>query len=174
MKFFFLTIILSMTFSVFAFEPLYYSIDKLEISKEKRSEKDLVVIDLTDIHDFEDIEDNVKIRNNTKTLIEKVSIYATGDFIAKQSTQSFIVTNNFAWVNSEANISGVDKIEGLFLLGNIKDIKPGKVKWWRTKLEDKMLGQFRFIIIDIEKPRELNWKITDVKESFDDLLITIE
>ena len=73
-------------------------------------------------------------------------------------------------------ISAIDDVKRLVLLGYAKDIKPGQLRWWSTRHGDNdgILGQFRFIILNVEKPEGLQYKITEIKESFSDLMITIE
>ncbi len=157
--------------SAFAFEPWYYSIDKGTVSKKQTSPSDLLAIDLADLEDCEDIQDNVKIRNNTKTKIDKIAIYGTGDF---QGRNGYI--DNPAFGPNVRGISAIDDVKRLVLLGYAKDIKPGKLRWWSTRhgYNDGILGQFRFIILNVEKPEGLQYKITEIKESFSDLMITIE
>ncbi|MBR3543902.1 MAG: hypothetical protein IKN82_09435 [Treponema sp.] len=164
MKQFFVIIFLLCSLPLFAFEPLYYSLEKHAISKTKNSNSDLYTIDVSDLDDCEDIEENVKIRNKTNHTIEKISIYTTGESVSKRSDSSSFSTK----------VTGVDEFGGLVLLGTVKKIAPGKLRWWRTRFDDEILTGVRFIILSVDKPEGLEFKISEAKESFSDLMITIE
>lgn len=155
-------------FSIFSFDPLYYSIESKKVSDKRISESDLYVIDTLELDDGEDIEDYVKVCNKTSTEIQKITIYATGDYLLIDKEFDF-----WSWSGTKSKVVGQKEIDGLMFLGTILNVAPGKTKSWNSKLDDGALKAFRYIVIEVNKPEEFQFKIINAKQETDDLIITI-
>ena len=167
-KIFFVLVQIFLTFLVFSFEPLYYSNETHKISNNRNDESDLYVIDTLELEDGEDIEDCVKIYNKTSTEIQKISVYAVGEYLLTDEVFDF-----WSWNGKKQKIVGQQQIDGLMFLGVIINIKPNSIKEWNSKLKDGSLRAFHYIAIEVNKPEDFQFKILDAKEKTDDLFIVI-
>ncbi len=121
--------------------------------------------DLTDVNDYEDIEDNLVLKNKTSSKIYSVVIYGIKD---KNCPGDFVLSD-FCKKNDDGSYSFNKKTEKI---ATIRGLGAGKQE--KISMDEMLLQSYRYYIIYVEEPSDFIFSIADIRESHEDLHITLE
>lgn len=121
--------------------------------------------DLTDVKDYQDIEDNLVLINKTSSKIYSVVIYGVKD---KNCSGNFVLSD-FCKKNEDGTYSFNNKAEKI---ATIRGLGAGKRE--KISMDELLLQCYRYYIVYVEDPSDFVFSISDIRESHEDMYITLE
>lgn len=121
--------------------------------------------EITDVKDYEDIEDNIILANKTSSKIYEASIYG----IKERDCPDGFSLSDFAQENDDGSYKISPKAEKIATFRGVKEGKSAKIP-----IDRKAFKHYQYFIVYVSEPEEFKFAITEMKERRSDLYISLE
>ena len=121
--------------------------------------------EITDVNDYEDIEDNIILANKTSSKIFEASVYG----VKERDCPDGFLLSDFVQENDDGVYKISQKAEKIVTFRGIKAGKSAKLP-----IDRKTFKHYQYFIVYVSEPEEFKFSISEMKERHSDLYLCLE